>query len=105
MLTRIRNASLIKSRIVLIRKTLLNLNICKILKEEGFIEYYELLNDKDSQCISISLKYKGTKQKPYITGLKRVSKPGFRVYVDHKNVPKILGGIGTTVFCEIRVNC
>lgn len=48
--------------------------------------------------ISINLKYKGTKQKPYISGLKRVSKPGFRVYVNYKNVPKVLGGIGISVF-------
>jgi len=98
MLTRIRNASLVKSRTVLIKKTSLNINICQILKQEGFIEYYEVKEENGHQYISISLKYKGIKQESYISGLKRISKPGFRVYVNYKNVPKVLGGIGTGVF-------
>lgn len=105
MITRIRNAVLIKSRTVIIRKTLLTTNICRVLKEEGFIDHFESLKGnnifgKESfiKYISISLKYKGNKQKPYISGLKRISKPGFRVYVNYKNVPKVLGGIGVSVF-------
>lgn len=75
------------------------------MKQEGFIDQYENLNENNIlsnssfvKYISITLKYKGTKQKPYISGLKRISKPGFRVYVNYKKVPKILGGIGVSVF-------
>lgn len=108
MLTRIRNGSLAKLRNVNIRKTSINLNICQILKEEGFIEsFQENISYKEkniSKHISINLKYKGIKQKPYITGLKKISKPGFRVYANWKNVPKILGGVGTVVFCVAKIN-
>lgn len=87
------------------RRTKLTLNIADILKKEGFIESFEETGDvvliengffhKD---ILITLKYGGVKQKPYITQLKRISKPGLRVYVNKKNIPKVLGGIGVAVF-------
>lgn len=104
MLTRIRNASMRKSRTVIVRRTKLTVNIADILKKEGFIESFEEVGNvilveqgffhKD---ILINLKYNGPKQKPYITQLKRISKPGLRVYVNKKNIPRVLGGIGVAV--------
>lgn len=105
MISRMKNSILIKSRTVLVLRTNLIINIAKILKEEGFIESYEecgefYMSDKGFiyKYVSLTLKYKGVKQKSYITGLKRVSKPGFRVYVNSKNIPKVLGGLGVAVF-------
>ena len=108
MLTRIRNSILVKSQKVNVIRTRLNVGIARILKNEGFIESFEesgkLYSVLDGfyvhQYITITLKYKGSKQIPYITQLKRVSKPGLRVYVSYKNIPKILGGIGLAV-CAI----
>lgn len=104
MLTRIRNAVLVKSRTVNIVRTNVNYEIAKILKREGFIESFEehgeaFLTEKGfvKQKIRITLKYKGEKQKPYISHLKRISKPGLRVYVNSRNIPKVLGGIGVAV--------
>lgn len=104
MLTRIRNATAIKSSTVNILRTNLTYNIALILKNEGFIESFEECGDiffKQEgfvhKYISITLKYKGVKQKPYITGLKLISKPGLRVYVGQNNIPKVLGGIGVAI--------
>jgi small subunit ribosomal protein S8 len=108
MLTRLRNAVLVKSCKVNVIRTKLNLGIVKILKKEGFIESFQESGDKYlvqdgsyvSKYITITLKYRGKKQIPYITELKRISKPGLRVYVSYKNIPLILGGIGLVV-CAI----
>lgn len=104
MLTRIRNSILVKSRKVKIIRTNSTINICRILKKEGFIESYEecdkvYISDKESyhRLILITLKYKGVKQKPYITSIKAISKPGIKVYVDNRNIPKVLGGIGIAI--------
>lgn len=105
MLTRIRNANMRKSRTVIVRRTKLTLSIADILKKEGFIESFEETGDvilvEDGffrKDILINLKYSGLKQKPYITHLRRISKPGLRVYVNKKNIPRVLGGIGVAVF-------
>lgn len=104
MLARIKNANTVKSRTVVVLRTKLTLNISQILKQEGFIDSFEEFGDIILtetgffyKFILLNLKYKGVKQKPYITQLKRVSKPGFRVYVNQNNVPKVLGGIGIAV--------
>jgi len=101
MLARIKNSISIKSRKVEIIRTKLTEEICKILKKEGFIEKYEesgkvYITEKGyvHKNIIITLKYKGIKQKSYISGLNTVSKPGIRIYVNKKNIPRILGGIG-----------
>nr|YP_009144910.1 ribosomal protein S8 [Euglenaria anabaena]AKJ83357.1 ribosomal protein S8 [Euglenaria anabaena] len=104
MLTRIRNSNMRKSRTVIIKRTKLTLSIADILKKEGFIEFFEEVGDVIliengffHKYILITLKYNnGFKQKPYITHLKRISKPGLRVYVN-KKIPKVLGGIGVAV--------
>lgn len=105
MLTRIRNAILVKSRSVKVLRTGLTLRISEILKKEGFIESFEesgetflSQNSISYKYIYINLKYKGVRQIPYITQLKRISKPGLRVYVSCKNIPRVLGGIGIAVF-------
>lgn len=100
MLTRIRNSNLVKSRKVSVVRTNLVLDIMNILKVEGFIDSFEEVGESVSTekgFVSINLRYKGVKQKPYITQLKRISKPGLRVYVNKKNVPSVLGGIGIAV--------
>lgn len=107
MLTRIRNAILVRSRTVSVIRTKVNTEIVRILKREGYIESFEehgevFLTEKGpvKQKIRITLKYKGEKQKPYINHLKRISKPGLRVYVNSRNIPRVLGGVGVAV-CAI----
>ena len=104
MLTRIRNANIVKARNVSVIRTNLNVNIAKILEKEGFIESFEecgefFLKKKGLtyKYILITLKYKGIKQEPYINGLKHISRPGLRVYASYDKIPKILGGIGVVV--------
>lgn len=113
MLTRIKNAINIKSRNVLVIKSNLTKEIAKILKQEGFIESFEetgqqyLINDKKiKKFILIRLKYKGIRQDPYITNIKRISKPGLRVYSKSQNIPKVLEGIGISVFAKnlLKIN-
>ena len=105
MICRIKNAVMVKAREVWVVRNKLTLSVAKLLKEEGFIDSFEECGDVYMtkkgliyKHICISLKYKGVKQKPYITNLKRVSKPGLRVYTNYKNAPKVLGGIGVAVF-------
>jgi small subunit ribosomal protein S8 len=110
MLTRLRNANIVKSRTVIVIQTKLNIKIAQILKSEGFIDSFEEFSEVHaSKCglgckyILITLKYKGPKRVPFITGIKRVSKSGLRTYTGQKNIPKVLGGIGIAV-CLIKLN-
>nr|YP_010951586.1 30S ribosomal protein S8 [Laurencia catarinensis]WMP12525.1 30S ribosomal protein S8 [Laurencia catarinensis] len=96
-LTRIRNANLAKHQIVQIPATKMTRNIVKVLKEEGFIYQFEEIIENLRNYIVISLKYKGKNKQPIITELKRISKPGLRVYANHKELPKVLGGIGIAI--------
>ena len=94
-LTKIRNANLAKHQIVQVQSTKTTISILKVLKEEGFIyEFEESQGKKLDKSILISLKYKGKGKKPIITELKRISKPGLRVYANNKELPRVLGGIG-----------
>ncbi len=92
MLTRIRNANLTKAEKVDIPASRMKLEIAKILKEEGFIRAYKILKDKKQGILRISLKYVDNKNVIY--GLKRVSKPGRRVYTGYRGVPQVMGGVG-----------
>lgn len=105
MLSRIRNASTIGLEKAFVPFTKVNLAISKILRDEGFIESFEkVINCSGFYSICINLKFKkGSRQKAYISFLKRVSKPGLRVYVNSNNIPDVWGGIGVAVFGEIRV--
>lgn len=96
-LTRIRNANLAKHQVVQIPATKMTRNIIKVLKEEGFIYQSEEVIENLKNYIVISLKYKGKNKQPIITELKRISKPGLRVYANHKELPKVLGGIGIAI--------
>lgn len=97
MLTRIRNANLAKHQIVQVPATKMTRNIIKVLREEGFIYEFEEIGDQLRNYLIISLKYKGKNKQPVITALKRVSKPGLRVYANHRELPKVLGGIGIAI--------
>lgn len=97
MLTRIRNANLAKHQIAQVPATKITRNISKVLREEGFIYEFEEVGENLKNYLVISLKYKGKQKKPVINALKRISKPGLRVYANHKEIPKVLGGIGIAV--------
>lgn len=96
-LTRIRNANLKKHQIVQASATNVTFNIAKVLRSEGFIQNFEEIEENCMKYLLISLKYKGTKQLPVITELKRISKPGLRVYSKHKELPKVLDGLGIAI--------
>ncbi|MBE0415233.1 MAG: 30S ribosomal protein S8 [Dehalococcoidia bacterium] len=96
MLTRIRNAILARHDFVLMPASGMKLSIVKILREEGFIGDYEVLKGKPQRMIKIYLKYT-EKKEPMLTGLKRVSKPGLRVYVQRTEIPRVYGGVGIAI--------
>ncbi len=96
MLTRMRNAAMAKHENVLIPASRTLLAIAKVLKDEGFIAGYDVLKDKPHKTMKISLKYTENKQ-PAISGLKRVSKPGLRVYVQKGEIPRVYGGLGVAI--------
>jgi len=101
MLTRIRNAALIRAEKVDIPASRMKLDIAKILKEEGFIRAYKILRDKKQGILRITLKYTA-ENTPAISGLKRVSKPGRRVYVGSSAVPAVMGGVGVSIVTTSR---
>ncbi len=96
MLTRIRNAIMVRHDSVLIPASKMKLSITKILKAEGFIDDYEVLRGKPHRMIKIQLKY-DDKNEPVLSGLERVSKPGLRVYTGRKEIPRIYGGLGIAI--------
>ena len=96
-LTRIRNAILAKHQIVRIPTTKITYRIVSVLYDEGFIENFEEIQDEFKKFLLITLKYKGKNKNSIITKLKRISKPGLRIYSKHKELPKVLGGIGIAI--------
>ena len=97
MLTRIRNANMVKHQIVQIPATKMSKAIALILKEEGFIEDFEIYNENLYEYLLISLKYKGKSREPVICKIERVSKPGLRVYANAKKLPKVLDNLGIAI--------
>lgn len=97
MLTRLRNANLAKHQIVEVPSTKMTRNIASILLEEGFIQNIEEVGENFNSQLLLSLKYKGKNREPVITALRRVSKPGLRVYANRKELPRVLGGLGIAV--------
>jgi len=95
MLTRIRNAIMASHDDVLVPSSKMKLSVIKILKEEGFIDSYEVLKGKPQPMIKIHLKY--TDEQPAILGLERVSKPGLRVHVGRREIPRVYGGLGIAI--------
>nr|BCG67733.1 ribosomal protein S8 [Haptophyceae sp. NIES-3900] len=97
MLTRLRNANLAKHQIVQLPSTKLTRNICDVLKEEGFLGSLEEISENNINYLLVSLRYKGKSRVPIISTLKRISKPGLRVYVNHKEIPRVLDGLGIAI--------
>mgnify|MGYP002530281800 CR=1 FL=1 len=97
MLTRIRNANTAKHDTVDVPASKMKNSIAEILYNEGYIEKYEIIEDGNFKTIRITLKYGKDKNEKIITGLKRISKPGLRVYAGVENMPKVLGGLGIAI--------
>ena len=97
MLTRIRNANTAKHDTVDVPASKMKIAIANILVDEGYIEKYDLVDDGAFQTIHITLKYGKDKNEKVITGIKRISKPGLRVYANAEEMPKVLDGLGTAI--------
>ena len=96
MLTRIRNAVMVRHDSVLIPSSKMKLAISRILKDEGFISNYEVVRGKPRRMIKIRLKYQD-RNEPVLSGLERVSKPGLRMYVQKTEIPRVYGGLGVAI--------
>ena len=97
MLTRIRNANTAKHDTVDVPSSKMKLAIADILVDEGYIQKYDLVDDGNFKTIHITLKYGADKNEKIITGLKRISKPGLRIYVGKDELPIVLGGLGVAI--------
>ena len=97
MLTRIRNANTAKHDTVDVPASKMKIAIANILLDGGYIAKYDLVEDGHFQTIHITLKYGADKNEKVISGLKRISKPGLRVYANTEDIPKVLGGLGTAI--------
>ncbi len=96
LLTRIRNATLVRHRDVSIPLSRMKIEIVKVLKEEGYISNFKVIDDNKQGILKINLKYSNENQS-VISGLKRVSKPGCRIYCKKDSVPKVLDGLGILI--------
>lgn len=101
LLTRIRNATMARHDYVLAPGSQLKVAMAKILKEEGFVKDYELQKEGLRRMLKIWLSYTGKKD-PVLSGLKRVSKPGLRVYAKSKQMPRVVGGMGVAIVSTPR---
>ncbi len=101
MLTRIRNANMARLEKVDVPASKLKIELTKILKEKGFIKSFKVLRDRKQGIIRISMRYLDGQEKA-ITGIKRISKPGRRVYVDKTGLPMVMGGYGMAVLTTSR---
>ena len=97
MLTRIRNANTAKHDTVDVPASKMKVAIANILLDEGYIAKYDIVEDGVFKTIHITLKYGADKNEKVISGLKRISKPGLRVYANSEDMPKVLGGLGTAI--------
>ena len=97
MLTRIRNANTAKHDTVDVPASKMKISIAEILLKEGYIKNFELVDAGSFKNIHITLKYGKDKNEKIITGLKRISKPGLRVYANTEELPKVLGGLGVAI--------
>ena len=97
MLTRIRNANTAKHDTVDVPSSKMKLSIAQILLDEGFIKKYDLIDEGSFKTIRITLKYGADKNEKIISGIKRISKPGLRVYAGKDELPRVLGGLGIAI--------
>ena len=102
MLTRIRNATMVKHQIVQIPVTKMSVAIATILNEEGFIVGFENYEEGNRPYLLLSLKYTGKSRNSVITEIKRVSKPGLRVYANSKELPRVLDNLGIAIMSTSR---
>jgi len=96
LLTRVRNAVLAKKKEVQVPASRMKVEIVKILRDEGYIKNFKVTEDPKQGVLTISLKY-NDENRPVITGIRRVSKPGCRIYCTQDSVPKVLDGLGITI--------
>jgi small subunit ribosomal protein S8 len=102
MLTRIRNAGMQRHTSVVMPKSKLKVAIADILKQEGFIRDFKVqTNERSFEDLVLDLKYTNDKQ-PVITGIKRVSRPGLRIYTKHQDIPRVRGGMGLSILSTPR---
>jgi small subunit ribosomal protein S8 len=101
LLTRVRNANMAKHDFVEVPASRMTVEILRILREEGFVKGFELLKDRQFPTAKISLKY-GPRQEKILSNLKRVSKPGLRVYAKRDKVPRVLRGLGVAIISTSR---
>ena len=97
MLTRIRNANSAKHETVDIPASNMKKAIAQILVDEGYVKNYQVIEDGKQGVIRITLKYQGPSKSPVLMGLRRVSKPGLRIYSSCEDMPKVMKGIGTAI--------
>ena len=97
MLTRIRNANTTKHDTVDVPSSKMKLAIADILLEEGYIKKYDLIDEGNFKTIRITLKYGADRNEKIISGLKRISKPGLRIYAGKDELPRVLGGLGVAI--------
>ena len=97
MLTRIRNANTAKHDTVDVPASKMKIAIANILVDEGYIQKYDLVEDGNFKTLHITLKYGAEKNEKIISGIKRISKPGLRVYAGKEDLPKVLGGLGIAI--------
>jgi small subunit ribosomal protein S8 len=96
MLTRVRNAVQARHETVEVPSSNMKVAIAKVLKDEGFIKGYQVLEDRPFKVLRVDLLYTGKKE-PVLTGIKRISKPGLRVYTKAATIPRVYGGLGLAV--------
>jgi len=96
MLTRIRNANMVKYEVVEMPSSTIKVSVAKVLKEEGYITDYQVTDSAVGKTLKIDLKY-GPNNESVITGIKRVSKPGLRQYAKAAEIPKVLNGLGVAI--------
>jgi small subunit ribosomal protein S8 len=99
MLTRIRNSAMVGKATVAVPMSKLNQRVAEILKEEGYLDEYQVVGDGTIKMLNLNLRYFGERRsrKPTVTGLKRISKPGKRIYCGKDAVPRVLSGIGIAI--------
>jgi len=97
MLTRIRNANMARHTTVDVPSSKMKESIASILVKEGYVKGYDILTNGVKKTMRITLKYGKSKNEKVISGLKRISKPGLRVYANHDEIPKVLNGLGVAI--------
>lgn len=99
MLTRIRNAAMVGHPTVAVRQSTLTERVAQILKEEGYLDAFQVIDTEGKKTLSLTLRYSGERRarKPAVSNLKRVSKPGKRIYVPKTDIPRVLSGMGIAI--------